>query len=95
MREEALLVEGGQTLTIQLPDRSHARLQALAARTGQTETDLMGEALEAYLDLQEWQATAIAEASAGSKAGEVPIDHERMVAWLTSWGTECELPPPH
>jgi predicted transcriptional regulator len=91
---EATPVADGATLTIQVPEQSLARLQALAAKTGQSETDLIGEALEAYLDLQDWQAAAIAEAVAGSKAGEVPIEHERMVAWLKSWGTDHELPPP-
>jgi predicted transcriptional regulator len=87
-------VADGAALTIQVPERSLARLQALAAQTGQTEAALVGEALEAYLDLQEWQAAAVAEAVAASRAGEVPIEHERMVAWLKSWGTEDELPPP-
>jgi predicted transcriptional regulator len=91
---EATLVADSATLTIQVPERSLARLQALAAQTGQSAADLVGEALEAYLDLQEWQTAAIAEAVAGSRAGEVPIEHERMVAWLESWGTDHELPPP-
>jgi predicted transcriptional regulator len=82
------------TLTIQVPERSFARLQALAAHTGQSETDLVGEALEAYLDLQEWQVAGIKEALEASKAGEEPIEHERMAAWLKSWGTDHELPPP-
>ena len=46
------------------------------------------------LNLREWQSVAIAKAVAGSKAGEVPIEHERMVERLTPWGTDHELPPP-
>jgi hypothetical protein len=39
-------------------------------------------------------AAAITEAIAGSRAGEKPIEHARIVAWLKSWGSENELPPP-
>ena len=82
------------TLTIQMTEQSLARLQALAAQTGQSPADVAGEAVEAYLDLQEWQVAAIGEALEASAAGEQPIEHERMAAWLRSWGTENELPPP-
>jgi predicted transcriptional regulator len=52
------------------------------------------DALQEDLDLQVWQDAGIREALEASKAGEEPIAHERMVAWLKSWGTDHELPPP-
>jgi predicted transcriptional regulator len=52
------------------------------------------EALIPFLDYEEWKIAAIAEAVAASDAGEEPIEHEAIVEWLNSWGTENELPPP-
>jgi RHH-type transcriptional regulator, rel operon repressor / antitoxin RelB len=81
-------------LTIQVPEQALARLKAIGARTGQSTSELLGEALAAYLEHQEWMDGAIAEAVADSRAGEATIEHEKVVAWLRSWGSENELPPP-
>ena len=52
------------------------------------------DVIEEDLDLQEWQDAGIREALEASRAGEEPIEHERMVDWLKSWGTDHEQPPP-
>jgi predicted transcriptional regulator len=39
------------------------------------------------------EAAADARAEADYRAGRV-VDHEAMKAWLLSWGTPDELPPP-
>ncbi|MBS0362917.1 MAG: CopG family transcriptional regulator [Proteobacteria bacterium] len=41
----------------------------------------------------EVEAAADAEAEADVAAGRT-IDHGKMKAWLQSWGTSKELPPP-
>jgi predicted transcriptional regulator len=41
----------------------------------------------------EAEARALEEAEAAIEAGQV-ISHEAMKAWLLSWGTSDELPPP-
>jgi predicted transcriptional regulator len=41
----------------------------------------------------EAEAAADAEAQADIAAGRV-VPHERMKAWLLSWGKKGELPPP-
>jgi RHH-type transcriptional regulator, rel operon repressor / antitoxin RelB len=81
-------------MTVRVPKQAVARIEALAAKSGQSTSDLVGEALANYLEYREWKAAAIADAIAASDAGEEPIEHERMVEWLNSWGTENELPPP-
>ncbi|WP_413207859.1 hypothetical protein [Rhodospirillum sp. A1_3_36] len=43
--------------------------------------------------MEEAKRLAIAEGLADVEAGRV-ISHEDMTAWLESWGTENELPPP-
>ena len=42
----------------------------------------------------ELEAQALAEALASVDAGK-GIPAERVIAWLESWGTDNELPPPH
>ena len=49
--------------------------------------------LRNYLELQAWQVAAIKEGIAAADRGEV-VDHAEVKAWLESWGTERELPPP-
>src|SRR5687767_13951055 len=82
------------SLTLKLPAKLVARLEAFAALTGGSASSLVEEALIPFLDYEERKYAAVAEAIAASKAGEVPIEHERMVEWLNSWGTDNELPPP-
>jgi predicted transcriptional regulator len=88
------VADAASTLTIHVSETALARLNALAARRELSPDDLIGEALDAYLGLQDWHATAVAEALAAADARERTIEHEKMVAWLKSWGTDDELPPP-
>lgn len=86
--------EAQSDLTLSLPAKLVARLEAFAALTGGSASGLVEEALVPFLDYEEAKFAGVAEAIAASKAGEKPIEHERMVEWLNSWGTEHELPPP-
>lgn len=90
MVESATLTE----VTVQVSKGALAQIEALAAQTGQSTSDLIGEALTNYLDYQDWKAAAIAEAIAEKDAGVSSIEHGRIVAWVESWGTDNELPPP-
>ena len=81
-------------LTLRLPAKLVARLEAFAALTGGSASSLVEEALVPFLEYEERKYAAIGEAIAASKAGEEPIEHERIVEWLNSWGTDNELPPP-
>ncbi len=71
-----------------------AKLDLLARQTNRSEADLANEALAAYVDVQAWQAAEIERSLAEVRAGANGILHERIVAWLESWGTDNELPPP-
>jgi predicted transcriptional regulator len=44
--------------------------------------------------VQRWQTAGIEEAIRDADAGEPGIPHEDIAAWLDSWGTDHELPPP-
>ena len=71
-----------------------AKLDLLARQTNRSEADLANEALAAYVDVQAWQAVEIERSLAAVRAGAKGIPHERIIAWLESWGTDNELPPP-
>ena len=45
------------------------------------------------VDIEIDDATADAEASEALKTGRV-VGHDKIKAWLRSWGTPNELPPP-
>ena len=83
-----------KTLTVDLPHEVLDGLESLAERTGRNVGEIAGEALAAYLELQQGQIAAIDEAIAEADSGMPLIAHEDMVAWLRSWGTPDELPPP-
>ena len=82
------------TLTIELPQEVVDGLESLAEQTGRDVAEITGAAITAYLDLQERQTAALAKAVAEANAGAPRIAHEDIVAWLRSWETPDELPPP-
>lgn len=82
------------TLTIRVPRDCADRLTALAESTGRSTSLLASEALSAYLSVEEWQVAAIREALEADDTGESTVDHAEVDAWLKSWGTDNELPPP-
>ena len=70
------------------------RLDLLAARTNRSKTFLVEEALANYLEREAWQIAEIAEAVAEADAGGPFVEHEKVDAWLRSWGKDDEEPPP-
>ena len=51
------------------------------------------EAIDAYLDVNEWQVGGIKRAIASLDRGDV-VSHERIKEWVASWGSKNELPIP-
>lgn len=83
-----------EAATVVVPPDLTAGLDELAARTGRSRADLATEALSDYLDLQRWQVSGIEEAIRADDGGAPCIPHDRIAAWVASWGTDKELPPP-
>ncbi len=61
---------------------------SLALRAPKSPGEASGE--DGY---EEWALKEIQAGLAEAEAGET-VPHERVVAWLRSWGTPNELPPP-
>lgn len=81
------------TLTIRLEKSVKDRLASVASRTRRSKSFLAAEAIEEFLNVQEWQERRIREALASAERGE-GVPHEDVVAWVDSWGTDDELPMP-
>jgi predicted transcriptional regulator len=84
---------GSATLSIRLKVETKKRLARLAAASGRSSNFLIADAVEAYVADQERMLAEIRRADQQVKSGHY-IKNEDMKAWLLSWGTARELPPP-
>jgi RHH-type rel operon transcriptional repressor/antitoxin RelB len=80
-------------LKVELHQPLNDRLELISRDMRRSKSDLAAEAIEAYVDLNEWQVAGIKQAMASLDRGEA-IAHESVRAWVESWGTETELPKP-
>jgi predicted transcriptional regulator len=81
------------TLSIRLKPETKKRLARLARTSGRSSNFLIADAVESYVADQERMLAELRQAERQVKSGHY-IRHEDMKAWLLSWGTEHELPPP-
>jgi predicted transcriptional regulator len=81
------------TLSIRLKPDTKRRLARLAKVSGRSSNFLISDAVESYVADQEKMLAEIRHADRQVKSGHYVI-HEDMKAWLLSWGTDRELPPP-
>jgi predicted transcriptional regulator len=81
------------TFTVRVDSAAKKRLEKLAKNTGRSRSFLAAEAINEYLDVNEWQVARIKQAIASADRGEV-VAHERVEEWISSWGTKNELPMP-
>jgi predicted transcriptional regulator len=68
-----------EQVSFKLETNTKRRLEALAAATRRTKTFVLEEAINQYLDVNEWQIKSIEEGLADAKAGRI-INHETLVA---------------
>jgi RHH-type rel operon transcriptional repressor/antitoxin RelB len=81
------------TVSVRLARTTKARLQQLAKSAGRSRAFLAAEAIEEYLDINEWQVAGILGAIASLDRGK-GIPHERVREWVTSWETRNERRSP-
>lgn len=70
------------------------KLRAIAQNTKRSEAFLAREAIEQFVELNEWQVGLIATRLAEARAGGETVTHDEVVRWLDSKGTQEELPRP-
>ena len=81
------------TFSIRLKPEIKKRLAKLAKASGRSSNFLISDAVESYVTDQEKMLAEIRQADRQVKGGHY-IKHRDMKAWLLSWGTDRELPPP-
>ena len=83
------------TLSVRVPVEIRDQLEHLSDATGRTKSFLASEAIESYLATQAWQVDAIQKAveKADSKDARF-IEHDKVIDWLMSWGTDNEKDRP-
>ena len=81
------------TVSLRLARSTKARLQQLAKSTGRSRAFHAAEAIEEYLDINEWQVAGILGAMASLDRGK-GIPHQRVKEWITSWETRNERRSP-
>lgn len=82
-------------LSLRLSPQMRDQLDSLSEATGRTKSYLAAEAIKYYLAVQSWQIKAINKAvkKADSKQAKF-VDHQEVVDWLASWGSDNEGKPP-
>jgi predicted transcriptional regulator len=81
------------TLSIRLKAETKKRLARLAKASGRSSNFLIADAVEAYVADHERMLAEVRQADRQVKSGHY-VKNEDMKAWLLSWGTDHELPPP-
>ena len=81
------------TFTVRVDQSVKKRLEKLAENTGRSRSYLAAEAINEYLDVNEWQVAGIKRAIASLDRGEA-VPHERVKDWVASWGSNSERPIP-
>ncbi|HEY1362391.1 MAG TPA: CopG family ribbon-helix-helix protein [Xanthobacteraceae bacterium] len=81
------------TFTIRVEPTVKKRLEKLAKSTGRSRSYLAAEALNEYLEVNEWQVAGVKQAIA--TLDERPgVPHDKVRAWVKSWGSKRERPVP-
>ena len=81
------------TFTVRVEPEVKKRLEKLARSTGRTRSFLAAEALNEYLDVNEWQVAGVKRAIASLDRGE-GVPHKEIKDWVNSWGRKRERPVP-
>ena len=81
------------TFTVRVEREVKKRLERLAKSTGRTRSFLAAEALNEYLDVNEWQVDGVKRAISSLDRGE-GVAHKEIKDWVNSWGRERERSVP-
>ncbi|MGA2427282.1 MAG: CopG family ribbon-helix-helix protein [Candidatus Acidiferrum sp.] len=81
------------TLSIRLKPDIKKRLAKLAKASGRSSNFLISDAVESYVADQERMLAEVRQSDRQVASGHY-IKDEDMKAWLLSWGTDREIPPP-
>ena len=81
------------TFTVRVDAAVKERLERLAKSTGRSRSFLAAEAINQYLEVNEWQVAGIKQAIASLDRGE-GVAHAQVKDRVTSWGSRRERRSP-
>ena len=81
------------TFSVRVDTVVKKRLEKLAKTTGRSRSFLAAEAIGEFVDSNEWQIAGIKDAIISLDSGEA-VAHDRVKAWVKSWGGGKEKPAP-
>ena len=82
-------------MTIRVRPEIMAKLDALARDMKRSASYLAGEAIASYVEVNAWQVKLIKKRLAEADAPDARfVQHEEVMAWFMSLGTEKPLPKP-
>jgi RHH-type rel operon transcriptional repressor/antitoxin RelB len=81
------------TFSLRVETDVKKRLEKLAKSTGRSRSFLAAEALNEYLDVNEWQVADVRKAMVSLDRGE-SVPHEQVKARVKSWGGKRRQPAP-
>ncbi len=81
------------TFTVRVDTTAKKRLEKLAKSTGRSRSFLAAEAINEYLDVNEWQVAGIKAAIESADRGDL-VPHDQVKAWVDSWDGDSELTLP-
>ena len=81
------------TLSVRLNANLKDRLERLAQRTKRSRSFLAAEAIERYVEAEDWQLEEIAAGLAELDSGKM-VEHAKVAKWLRSWGKPGKGAPP-
>jgi RHH-type rel operon transcriptional repressor/antitoxin RelB len=81
------------TFTVRVEPEVKKRLEKLAKSTGRTRSFLAAEALNEYLDVNEWQVAGVKRAMASLDHGD-GVPHQEVKDWVNSSGRRRERTAP-
>ena len=81
------------TVSVRIDPAIKKRLEKLAKRTGHSRSFLATEAIDEYLELNEWQVVGIQKAITSFDEGR-SVSHRQVKDWVSSWNGKKERPRP-
>jgi len=91
--EDVIQMGNTATLTIRVDQDIKDRLETVAKHQNRSKAFVTNVAIKEYLAVQEWQEQRIRDAIQSADRGE-GVPHNKVLAWVQSWGTDNELPSP-
>ena len=82
-----------RTTSIRLEDDVLERLDRLAGSLSRPRSWMISQAIQRYLDYEEWFAESVQEGIQAADEGRT-AEHTDVRRWVESWGTKEELEPP-